>query len=293
MRHDPTLPSSSERWRVETRDARLAHLRHPRRGADPRRHRPARVRARATLIQQLFGVLTMLTLAQNWNMLAGYAGLVSVGQQAFVGNRAATRCSRPSASGRTSTPVAGDPESGRLGGGSLASAIPHRLLHLPAPGRVFRHRHLGGGRGRAGSSSCNGGRLGGGTGTSLPRDAVRNLWGVEWIEATLGVRGGRGARHPRLLAGRWRSPLATIGFVYALMRSRAGLGLAAVRDNEQAAGAGGGGRRRAPAEGAGLFLRRLRHRARRRVDLHAIGPDLAGCGLLGARLDRLRHLQSS
>ncbi len=27
----------------------------------------------------------MLVLAQNWNLLAGYAGLVSVGQQAFVG----------------------------------------------------------------------------------------------------------------------------------------------------------------------------------------------------------------
>ena len=27
----------------------------------------------------------MLALAQCWNLLAGYAGLVSVGQQAFVG----------------------------------------------------------------------------------------------------------------------------------------------------------------------------------------------------------------
>ena len=27
----------------------------------------------------------MLALAQYWNLLAGYAGLVSVGQQAFVG----------------------------------------------------------------------------------------------------------------------------------------------------------------------------------------------------------------
>jgi ABC-type branched-subunit amino acid transport system permease subunit len=33
----------------------------------------------------MFFILTMLVLAQFWNLLAGYGGLVSVGQQAFVG----------------------------------------------------------------------------------------------------------------------------------------------------------------------------------------------------------------
>ena len=37
------------------------------------------------LIQDLFFILTMLVLAQFWNLLAGYGGLVSIGQQAFVG----------------------------------------------------------------------------------------------------------------------------------------------------------------------------------------------------------------
>ena len=37
------------------------------------------------VIQNLFFILTMLTLAQIWNLLAGYGGLVSVGQQAFIG----------------------------------------------------------------------------------------------------------------------------------------------------------------------------------------------------------------
>ncbi len=37
------------------------------------------------VIQDLFTILTLLTLAQIWNLLAGYGGLVSVGQQAFVG----------------------------------------------------------------------------------------------------------------------------------------------------------------------------------------------------------------
>src|SRR5436190_11580458 len=36
-------------------------------------------------LQDLFFVFTMLALAQYWNLLAGYAGLVSVGQQAFIG----------------------------------------------------------------------------------------------------------------------------------------------------------------------------------------------------------------
>src|SRR5260221_12297195 len=37
------------------------------------------------LIQDLIFVFYMLALAQCWSLLAGYAGLVSVGQQAFVG----------------------------------------------------------------------------------------------------------------------------------------------------------------------------------------------------------------
>jgi branched-chain amino acid transport system permease protein len=41
--------------------------------------------ASRALLQDLFFVFTMLALAQYWNLLAGYAGLVSIGQQASVG----------------------------------------------------------------------------------------------------------------------------------------------------------------------------------------------------------------
>src|SRR6201996_3195524 len=41
--------------------------------------------AERDLIQDLSFVFYMLALAQCWNLLAGYGGLVSVGQQAFVG----------------------------------------------------------------------------------------------------------------------------------------------------------------------------------------------------------------
>ena len=39
----------------------------------------------ANIVQQLTSLLIFLTLAVMWNALAGYAGLVSVGQQAFIG----------------------------------------------------------------------------------------------------------------------------------------------------------------------------------------------------------------
>lgn len=39
----------------------------------------------AGMMRFLVEVLTLLALAQMWNLLAGYAGLVSIGQQAFVG----------------------------------------------------------------------------------------------------------------------------------------------------------------------------------------------------------------
>ena len=36
-------------------------------------------------MQLLVEFLTLLAMAQMWNLLAGYAGLVSIGQQAFIG----------------------------------------------------------------------------------------------------------------------------------------------------------------------------------------------------------------
>ena len=41
--------------------------------------------ASRNLVQDLIFIFYMLALAQYWNLLAGYAGLVSVGQQAFAG----------------------------------------------------------------------------------------------------------------------------------------------------------------------------------------------------------------
>ena len=41
--------------------------------------------AEASTQRKMVELLTLIALAQMWNLLAGFAGVVSVGQQAFVG----------------------------------------------------------------------------------------------------------------------------------------------------------------------------------------------------------------
>ena len=73
-------PSAIERT---TRRARVRAARRPgrRRASWP----ACRRGATAGQIKLLVEFFTLLALAQMWNLLAGYAGLVSIGQQAFIG----------------------------------------------------------------------------------------------------------------------------------------------------------------------------------------------------------------
>ena len=61
-----------------------------------RRRRRASPRGRAWLgeasLQNLTEFFGLLALAQMWNLLAGYAGLISIGQQAFIGIGAYALC---------------------------------------------------------------------------------------------------------------------------------------------------------------------------------------------------------
>lgn len=181
-----------------------------------------------SVIQDLFFILTMLVLAQNWNLLAGYAGLVSVGQQAFVGAGAYAMFAAVilfDVDPVTSILIAG-----------VAAAV----LALPTAFFVFR---LEGAYFAIGTwviaevvrlSVAQWKMLGGGTGTSLPRGALRDLAIVEWISDYFGVRSSAAAD----ILTYWLAVLlaiATVGFIYWLLRSRQGLGLAAVRDNMEAA----------------------------------------------------------
>lgn len=157
-----------------------------------------------------------LALGSLWNLLAGYTGLVSVGQQAYVG----------------------------LGGYMLFTlaihAGIHPLLAIPAAGviaaivsvpvakLVFR---LNGAYFAIGTwvvaevfrlGFAQMASLGGGSGSSLPITIMKDLASskamreslIYWAALTLGV--------------------GSVAFVYLLLRSRIGLALTAIRDSETA-----------------------------------------------------------
>ena len=188
--------------------------------------------ASRSTIQDLFQILTLLVLAQCWNLLAGYAGLVSVGQQAFVGLGAYALFAAVSLLGL-------DPLTAMLFGGFVAA-----LLAVPAGYFVFR---LQGAYFAIGTwvvaevarlLLAQWKVLGGGTGTSLPSGAARALPGVEAVAGMLGVRNSQAVD----IVAYWLALLLavlTIAAIYGLLRSRQGLGLAAVRDNVAAARAVG------------------------------------------------------
>ena len=134
------------------------------------------------MIQDLFFILTMLTLAQYWNLLAGYGGLVSVGQQAFVGMGAYALYGAVILGGM-------DPILSILlaGGAALLLAIPTAFFAFRLQGAYFAIgtwviAEV------AGLSVAQWQAVGGGTGTSLPRDALRDLAFVDGIRAVFDVR---------------------------------------------------------------------------------------------------------
>lgn len=184
--------------------------------------------ASRSLLNDLFFILTMLTLAQLWNLLAGFGGMVSVGQQAFVGIGAYAMFAGVILWGWDPVPAI------LLGGlAALALAVPMAFFAFRLQGAYFAigtwviaevTRLI----------VAQWKTLGGGTGTSLPRDATSNIVFVADIADLLGLR------YPaaRDVLAYWLAlslAVATIGAIYALLRSRTGLALAAVRDNPNAA----------------------------------------------------------
>lgn len=180
------------------------------------------------LIQDLFFILTMLTLAQFWNLLAGYAGLVSVGQQAFVGMGAYAMFGAVILFGMNPIPAL------------LVGGVAAFLLAIPTAFFAFR---LAGAYFAIGTwviaevtrlVIAQWQAVGGGTGTSLPRQARAELLGLDWIGTTFGVRGSAATD----ILAYWLAlalTVATISGIYWLLRSKHGLALAAVRDNHEAA----------------------------------------------------------
>lgn len=180
-------------------------------------------------LQDMFFVLTMLALAQWWNLLAGYAGLVSVGQQAFVGIGGYMLFGGIILLGL-------DPITSVLAGGVLAAliAVPTAFIVFRLQGAYFAigtwvvaevFRLL------SGQIQA----LGGGTGNSLPTRSVNDAAFVQFIQDLVGVRS---AAHARDIGTYWMAlvvAVLTIAAVYWLLRSRQGLALTAIRDSQRAA----------------------------------------------------------
>ena len=181
-----------------------------------------------SVIQDLFFVLTMLALAQYWNLLAGYAGLVSVGQQAFVGIGGYAMFLAAIFFGI-------DPIAGMILGGFVAM-----VLAVPTAFVIFRLRGAYFAIGTWVAAEvfrllfAQWKTLGGGTGPSLPREATRDFFGLPFIKGLFGVK----TSAARDIEAYWIALIlaaVAIALVYGILRSRHGLALSAIRDAEPAA----------------------------------------------------------
>jgi len=172
-------------------------------------------------LQLLSEVYTYVALASLWNLLAGYAGLVSVGQQAYVGLGAYILFAFAILAGLS--PLWAIPLAGIVGA----------IVAMPVAGLVFRLRGHYFAIGtwiiaevfRLLASQVS--VLGGGSGISLPASLVIAIassrqWRdfIEyWIALALVV--------------------AVLALIVLLLRSRYGLALKAIRDSELAAACNG------------------------------------------------------
>jgi len=162
-------------------------------------------------------IFLYLTLASLWNLLAGYAGLVSVGQQAFVG--LGGYCLFALAIFGGIHPLAALPLLAFIG---ALVALPVALLIFRLHGayfaigtwviaEVFR------------LSFAQISALGGGSGTSLPIGIVKSI---------------ASSRAMRDSVSYWAALFVCVlvlAIIYLWLRSRNGISLTAIRDNELAA----------------------------------------------------------
>ncbi|MBR0716793.1 branched-chain amino acid ABC transporter permease [Bradyrhizobium liaoningense] len=181
-----------------------------------------------TLIQDLIFLFYMLALAQCWNLLAGYAGLISVGQQAFVGLGGYLLFALTLIGGLN--PLLAIPIAGVV---SALFALPTALIVFRLRGAYFAigtwvvaevYRLV----------FAQIKPLGGGTGTSLTPTITSSVPGIEWVKTLLDLR----TPAARDIVSYWVAlalVVATLAAVYFILRSRRGLALGAIRDHEAAA----------------------------------------------------------
>lgn len=172
-------------------------------------------------LRLLSEVFAYIALASLWNLLAGYAGLVSVGQQAYVGLGAYVMFGFAM--------LAGIPPLISV----LLSGLVAAVISVPVAALIFRLRGHYFAIGtwvvaevfRLGAAQVS--ALGGGSGISLPAGIVTSM---------------AASRAEREYLLYWLSlalVVTVLGLIFALLRSRYGLALTAIRDNEGAARASG------------------------------------------------------
>ncbi|MBR0840408.1 branched-chain amino acid ABC transporter permease [Bradyrhizobium liaoningense] len=184
--------------------------------------------ASRNLIQDLIFVFTMLALAQLWNVLSGWGGLVSVGQQAFVGLGAYALFATVSLAGidpMLATPLAG------LFAAAIAAVIGPLLFRLEGPyfaiGSWVAAEAL-----RLICAQFK--SLGGGTGMSLSPSDLSHMIGLKSVQALFGLRPAAGRDVLIYWIALLLTVVVTVG-IYTFVRSQMGLALAASRDNAPAA----------------------------------------------------------
>ena len=160
-------------------------------------------------------ILFYLALASMWNLLAGYAGLISVGQHAYVGLGGYLMFSLVLFAGMN--PVYTVPIAGVIGA-AISIPVAWLVFRLRGPyfaigtwvvAEVFRLL--------ASQMSS----LGGGSGLSIPISVMRDL-------------GRKPEREMLIYFTAFTLCVGAIFLVYFLLRSRVGLALTAIRDSEVA-----------------------------------------------------------
>ena len=170
------------------------------------------------LLSELFAYIALASL---WNLLAGYAGLVSVGQQAYVGLGAYVMFGLAILLGLNPLVAV------------LLAGVAAAIVALPTAALIFRLR---GHYFAIGTwviaevfrlIAAQVAALGGGSGISLPTSVITSIaasraerdYTLYWLSLSLVV--------------------VVLGLIFALLRSGYGLALTAIRDNEQAARSSG------------------------------------------------------
>lgn len=178
----------------------------------------APVWADANTLRVLGEFSVTVALATLWNLLAGYAGLVSVGQQAFVGIGAYLMLSNALTLGIN--PLYALPAIGLLGfvASLPIAAIAFRLRgHYFAIGTWAIAEIL-----RLAVMKID--FLGGGSGTSLPISTLKM------------IASDKTARNAMIYETSFALAVVCVALAFLLLRSRWGVALRAIRDSEIAAG---------------------------------------------------------